>query len=48
MKVKGPNGLVVDVIESIATGLVGDGTRGYELVEPEKPARRGRSAAEKK
>jgi len=45
MKVKGPNGTVVDVEKHLATGLVGDGTRGYEFVpdapEPPKP-RRGR------
>lgn len=31
-RVKGPNGLVIDVPEAIASGLVGDGTRGYEYV----------------
>lgn len=37
MKVIGPNGLVVDVPGSIATGLVGDGSRGYRYA-PEKEA----------
>lgn len=40
MRVKGPNGLVIDVPEAIATGLVGDGDRGYELV-PDEPVKRG-------
>lgn len=37
MKITGPNGLVVDVPEAIATGLVGDGTRGYSRVVEEAP-----------
>lgn len=47
MKVTGPNGLVVDVPETIATGLVGDGNRGFAFVpepkekpEPEASARK--------
>jgi hypothetical protein len=46
-KVKGPNGviLVFDVDDStgtaLASGLVGDGTRGYELVVGEEPAEGG-------
>lgn len=43
MRVRGPNGMVIDVPESIATGLIGDGTRGYEHVpveEKPKPRRR--------
>ena len=36
MRVLGPNGTVVDVRESVATALVGDGSRGYTFVtEPE-------------
>lgn len=39
--VKGPNGLVVDVPDSVASGLVGDGKRGFEYVDekPEPPKR---------
>lgn len=38
MKVTSPNGLVFDVPASIATGLVGDGSRGYSFMpEDEKP-----------
>jgi hypothetical protein len=40
MKVRGPNGFVIEVGEHIATALVGDGTRGYEFV-PDEPAKRG-------
>jgi hypothetical protein len=40
MRVKGPNGVEIDVPENIASGLVGDGDRGYEYA-PE-PKRRGR------
>lgn len=32
MKVQGPNGLVVDIPASVATGLVGGGGRGYRFV----------------
>lgn len=47
--VKGPNGSVIDVAESVASGLVGDGTRGFEYVEaPKPPVKRGRPAAVKK
>lgn len=36
MRVLGPNGTVVDVRESVATALVGDGSRGYKFApEPE-------------
>lgn len=35
-RVKGPNGTVIDIPASLASGLVGDGTRGYEYVE-DKP-----------
>lgn len=35
MKIQGPNGLVVDVPGAIATGLVGDGSRGYRFVPDE-------------
>lgn len=45
MRVLGPNGTVVDVRESVATALVGDGSRGYKFAtEPEtvKPARKPR------
>ena len=45
MRVLGPNGIVVNVRESIATALVGDGSRGYQFApEPEtdKPARKPR------
>lgn len=39
-KVKGPNGTVIDVVDAVATGLVGDGNRGYEFVANE-PVKRG-------
>lgn len=38
MRVIGPNGIVVNVREAVATGLVGDGSRGYSYA-PEAPAR---------
>lgn len=44
MRVKGPNGSEIDVPDTIASGLVGDGQRGYEYV-PE-PKRRGRPPKE--
>lgn len=37
MKVEGPNGLTIDVPGAIATGLVGDGSRGYRFVPEVKP-----------
>lgn len=45
MRVLGPNGTVVDVRESVATALVGDGSRGYKFApdpETDKPARKPR------
>lgn len=38
MRVKGPNGLVCDLEESVARSLIGKGNRGYEAVEDEKKA----------
>lgn len=36
--VKGPNGQVVNVPDSVASGLVGAGDRGYSLVKDEPKA----------
>lgn len=43
MKVVGPNGHVIDVVDAVATGLVGDGSRGFKFVgdEPPAPVKRG-------
>ena len=55
MRVLGPNGAVVDVRESVATALVGDGSRGYKFApEPEtkkvtsKPRRPRKKAVDSK
>lgn len=46
-KVKGPNGSVVEVPEVVASGLVGDGSRGYEYVRDESKKTTSKSSSKK-